>query len=225
MARRLQPSDRRRFVGTDRRFFGLQSGAPLAQTADVRTAGFSAGFVAAIFLTIPGVSPGAAAERTDENPAAPQSNETGGVVTTTAWVNGLIAEGMANSGTFAGIASQLLTSNVIATVEPALQLQTGLSGYMAFITRTPTRRYVRIYFNPKLQRHQSIAIIGHELRHALEVAMHPEVVNQSTLRAMYAVVGRGEGDRWDSEGAVEAGRTILRELTSPPTVVATDDGR
>lgn len=186
----------------------------------MRTAGFSAGFVAAIFLTIPGVSPGAAAERTDENPAAPQSNETGGVVTTTAWVNGLIAEGMANSVTFAGIASQLLTSNVIATVEPALQLQTGLSGYMAFITRTPTRRYVRIYFNPKLQRRQAIAIIGHELRHALEVASHPEVVNQATLRALYALVGHGEGDRWDSDGAVEAGHTILHELMSPPPTAA-----
>ncbi len=155
----------------------------------------------------------------------PRTAESGGVVTTTPWVSGLIAEGMANSPTFAGIASQLLVSNVVATVEPALQLQTGLSGYMAFITRTANRRYVRIYFNPKLQRHQSIAIIGHELRHALEVAMHPEVINQSTLRAMYAAVGHGEGDRWDSDGAVEAGRTILHELTNPPTVVATDDGR
>lgn len=145
-------------------------------------------------------------------------------MTSTPWVNGLIAEGMTDSPTFAGIASQLLSSNVVATVEPALQLRTGLSGFMAFITRTPKRRYVRIYFNPKLQRHQAIAIIGHELRHALEVAMHPEVVNQSTLRAMYLVVGHGEGDRWDSDGAVEAGRTILHELTTT-TAVAADDGR
>jgi hypothetical protein len=99
---------------------------------------------------------------------------------------------------------------------------------MAFITRTPNRRYVRVYFNPRLQRHQAIAIIGHELRHALEVALHPEVVNQATLRAMYVELGHGEGDRWDSDGAIDAGRTILRELMSPPAqtaATAADDRR
>lgn len=189
----------------------------------MRHAGLTAGCVGAIFLIFLAVPVGASRDDAADNPAVPRSPDNGGVVTTTPWVNGLIAEGMTDSPTFAGIASQLMSSNVVATVEPALQLKSGLSGYMAFITRTAKRRYVRIYFNPKLQRHQSIAIIGHELRHALEVALHPEVVNQSTLRAMYVAVGRGEGDRWDSEGAVEAGRTILHELTS--TAIAADDGR
>lgn len=190
----------------------------------MRSARRTAALAVAILLTFSTLSAGTAPKPTDENPAAPQSTESGGVVSSTPWVLGLIAEGMAESPTFAGITSQLLVSNVIATVEPAIQMKSGLSGYTEFVARTDKRRYVRIYFDPKLQRHQAIAIIGHELRHALEIAAHPEVVDESTLKAMYAAVGRGQGNRWDSDGAVEAGRTILRELLAPAaTAVAADD--
>lgn len=218
------PDCRQKFCSAEE-FLTLRQGPWIAAQRRVRHADLTAVCAGAIFLSILTGPLSAARDSTGENPAAPQTAESGGVVTTTPWVNGLITEGMANSPTFSGIATQLLESNVIATVEPALQIKTGLSGYMAFITRTPLRRYVRIYFNPKLQRYQAIAIIGHELSHALEVAMHPEVVNQSTLRAMYTQVGHGEGDRWDSEGAILAGRTILHELTTPAAAVNADDGR
>ncbi len=171
----------------------------------------------AIFLVFSTV---AVAFGSTENPAAPTSPGAGGVVTSTAWVNTLLRDGVLRSPTFAGITSQLQELDVVATVEPALQIKSGLSGYTMFITRTPLRRYVRIYFDPRLQRCQQIAIIGHELRHALEVALHPQVVNQATMKAMYQEHGHGEGDRWDTEGAIQAGKIILRELTSLPAQAA-----
>lgn len=180
--------------------------------------------VGAISLAFCGVSWSAVHGTVVDNPAAPVSSETGGIVSTTPSVISLIAEGMARSPTFAFVASQLLTSNVLATVEPNLQMKTGLRGYMVFVTRTPMRRYVRIYFDPRLQHCEQIAIVGHELQHALEVATHPEVIDEESMRVMYIAIGRGRDSHWDSDAAILAGRIIRRELAAPIDTV-TDENR
>jgi hypothetical protein len=70
-------------------------------------------------------------------------------------------------------------------------------------------------------------MIGHELRHALEIANHPEVVDNLSLSAMYKRYGRQvtDGDMYDSVEAVAAGRTILQELLNPVALNADDADR
>jgi hypothetical protein len=93
------------------------------------------------------------------------------------------------------------------------------------MSATPACRFVRVRFDLHLSDPRAIAMIGHELRHAIEIANHPEVVDNRSLSAMYKRYGKQvtDGEMYDSVEAVAVGRTILEELLSPAVVVADDD--
>jgi hypothetical protein len=150
------------------------------------------------------------------NPAAPASNTTGGVIATDPAVIALVAEGTTRSSTFARIVADLQASDVLVTIEPNRRMKHGMTGYTAFVARTSVRRYLRVCFDPRQPRCEQIATIGHELWHAREIARHPEVVSQADFRALYdgGVAGRSIRGRWDSDGAVAAGRRIRNELAA-----------
>lgn len=141
-------------------------------------------------------------------------------------VRRLIEEGMARSPTFADLAQQLAASDVIVFVKADHRLPTDVAGCLLFAGATRWHRYVHVAVDTRLGRLRSIALIGHELQHAVEVATHPDVVDQASLTAMYRRIGR-RGAEWprraafDSEEAVAAGRTIFEELSRDPAVSAT----
>ena len=55
------------------------------------------------------------------------------------------------------------------------------------------QRYVRIQIVNHLSPEDTIALIGHELRHALEVAAAPEVRDQKGLMELYQRIGEPGG--------------------------------
>lgn len=150
------------------------------------------------------------------------------------FVRQLLDEGVAHSPTFASFVDRLAVTDIIVFVEPSLKLPNGISAYTAFAAKTPKCRYLQVLFDPRLPRLQMIALIGHELQHVLEVAAHPEVVDPTSLAAVYSEIGRSGPPLYgrhafDSELAIAAGHTIFRELVEPAaaaaTAVAADDGR
>lgn len=152
----------------------------------------------------------------DDNPAAPISDRTGGVITTAPAALELLADGVAHSPTIAALVADLQASDVLVVMEPALDLKHGMSGCTAFVAQTAIRRYLRVRFEPRGTRDDQLEIIGHELWHAREVAHHPEVTSAEAFQTLYAttIPGRPLRGRWDSDGAVNAGRRILRELAA-----------
>lgn len=162
-------------------------------------------------------TPRLGAASSSRNPAAPVSDVTGGVITDTTAVVALVADGMAGSPTFAAIVADLLRSDVLVTIEPARDLEHRLSGCTAFVARTRIRRYLRVRFDPRGSRADQIAVIGHELWHAREVAHHPEVTTPEAFRTLYATTGRPIASWWDSDGAIAADQRIVRELAARPT--------
>ena len=59
-----------------------------------------------------------------------------------------------------------------------------------------------------------LALIGHELRHALEVLEHPEVVDVPTMENMYRSIGTPiAGQRgFETSAARSSGTAVLTEL-------------
>ena len=139
-----------------------------------------------------------------------------------------LEDGAARSPTFAGLLRQLADTDVIVFIEPAVRLPSGASGCLTFVAKTPSWRYMQILLDVQLARPQAIAIVGHELQHALEVASDPRVIDETTLGAMYLRIGR-RADQWrghevfDSAQAIAAGRTILRELDDTSSAGWQDD--
>lgn len=133
----------------------------------------------------------------------------------------LVQQGRTRSGTFSGLLDALESSDVVVymDVEPGSAL--GPSGRLQFVTARGGLRYVHVAVRPGstswnviLTRHMElVAILGHELQHAAEVAAAPDVLDASALAVLYRHVGlRLDDQTFDTEAARRAGTQILAEL-------------
>lgn len=126
-----------------------------------------------------------------------------------------IDEGAERSATLRALVERLDGSDVIAYVEYA-DLDDRLAGQLAFMSAAGGRRYVHVSINRRQPRDLQIAILGHELEHAVEIADAPEVIDEPTMARFYARVGFGGETiagvtRFDTLAAIAAGRRVLQE--------------
>lgn len=131
----------------------------------------------------------------------------------------LVEEGLQVSATLRALSAKLEGSDVVAYVRCDRQLRNRVSGYLSFVSKAGGLRYVLIriaYLGP---REQQVALIGHELRHAVEVADMPAVVDTASFHREYQrigiaqrFVGPNQTVAYETDNARKAGEQILREL-------------
>ena len=127
----------------------------------------------------------------------------------------LLVEGIARSASIRRTIDAIEASDLIVYVEMQPALRKRVAGSLTWITKTPQFRYVRISINPEQIGEQAVALLGHELHHALEVAREPSVISPATLEAFYKRIGNAVGMHlvgWDTAGARDAGDEVKREL-------------
>jgi hypothetical protein len=130
----------------------------------------------------------------------------------------LIEDGISQSPTFRRLVRQLSQTDVIVYVEVRHDLPWSVGGSLRFVTHSPVARYLRITINGQNSRAMMVALLGHELQHALEVAEAPAVRSAGDLRALYMRIGvRMRRDAYDSEAAQVAGWHVRAELTAHRT--------
>src|SRR5262245_10941537 len=93
----------------------------------------------------------------------------------------LLENGMRRSPTFAGLVKSVSRTDVIVYIERVQKLPRTLAGRLLLLTIAGNQRYLRIQVRSDLPRPDLIALIGHELRHALEIAQEPTVRDTSSL--------------------------------------------
>jgi hypothetical protein len=134
----------------------------------------------------------------------------------------VVEHGRQQSPSFRVLLDQLEATDVVVYVECA-RLRARLDGQLTFVTAAAGTRYVLVRIAWDLPLPRKIAILGHELQHALEVARSRDVVSAETMAAAYQRFGftRNRGAErvdFDSVAAIDTGMAILREL------VDQDDG-
>ena len=125
-----------------------------------------------------------------------------------------VEEGLRRSGTFASLVLALDRTDVIVYIETAQGLPSHLSGRMLLAAGPEGLRYLRIQVAADPDVIELIALVGHELQHALEVANAPSVRDQKSLAALYEAIGH-TGTRvhyYDTAAAQDAGRRVRTEL-------------
>jgi hypothetical protein len=134
-------------------------------------------------------------------------------------IRAAIADGVARSALFRDLVAQLDASDVIVYAEGDRLMPEGLQGRLTFMSQAGPRRYVMVRIACSLAGPAQIAMLGHELRHALEIAHAASVVDEESLAQEYRRIGfasgalrRGAG--YDSRAAIETGRRVWRELIS-----------
>jgi len=126
--------------------------------------------------------------------------------------------GMKGSPLFRELVAQLEGSDLIVHVESDCTMRDRVQGKLLFVTAAGGVRYLRVRIGCAVSGIRQVAILGHELRHAVEVADAPWVVDESTMAEEYRRIGfqsRGDtdGSSFESRAAIDAGERILRDLT------------
>ena len=135
-----------------------------------------------------------------------------------------IADADARSPTFHDLVKRLSATNVIVYVVHDAAPHPRAAGHLSFISGAGGRRYVHVGIVQRYTGCELQAILGHELRHAVEIAEHLDVVDDASVAALYERIGFGghsPGRRWfETEAAIEAGRRVQRELLAAPTATS-----
>jgi hypothetical protein len=128
--------------------------------------------------------------------------------------NEVIERGTKRSATFRTLVETIAKSDLVVYLETTKNLPAGLDGRLMFLTSAGGVRYLHVQVTTGLGIDQLVAIAGHELQHAVEVAAHPEVRDPSTLAALYRRIGIPgiAKDRYDTLGAQATGKRVRAEL-------------
>jgi hypothetical protein len=126
-----------------------------------------------------------------------------------------LMRGRDESPTFRAIVDRLDASDLIVYVSRgALRGETSASTQL--LTTTGGYRYVRVTLELDPDSDVGVAMLGHELRHALELADAPWVVDEGAVLSLYKKIGYASCMRatpcYDTQDAVDAGRQVLAEL-------------
>lgn len=126
----------------------------------------------------------------------------------------LMRTGFRHSPTFADLVRRLQRSDVIVYVESVSRLPGAVDGRLMMLRRAHDYRYVRIQIALRGSPDDQIAVLGHELRHAVEVADAIEVGDAESMVKLYQRIGRRGGEHvYDTIAAQDTGRLIRRELS------------
>jgi hypothetical protein len=129
-------------------------------------------------------------------------------------VHGYLAEGLQRSRTFARLFAELGASDVIVYIERVMTLPRDTMGRLTMVQSPTPQRYLRIQIRSDLSTMEAIALIAHEMRHALEVAAEPTVRDTTGMIKLYETIGHSSGGEhvYDTTAAQDAGRQVRREL-------------
>lgn len=133
---------------------------------------------------------------------------------TTPAAQSLLEAGARRSATFAALMRAVDATDVVVLVELTRDLPQGVEGRLVFVTCAGGVRYLRAQLSSALGTDGVIAVAGHELQHAIEVAAHPDVRDSGTMAALYRRIGvpGAAPNRYDTAEALSIGRRVRAEL-------------
>jgi len=130
----------------------------------------------------------------------------------------LLGDGVKKSATLRALTERLSKSDVIVYVRPDVLSRNANQGYLSFLSSSGGYRYLVVHLPVGQSKQQQIAMLGHELQHAVVIADAPSVVDSDTLRKEFERIGKvtlaanGRDFSFDSQAAADARQRILREL-------------
>lgn len=133
------------------------------------------------------------------------------------WIASLIVEGTHRSTTFRDLVKRLDTRDAIVYIESRTDLRKALGGVTRLMSAAAGYRYVSISIRSGYSEDVAIAILAHELQHALEIAKAREIVDAESLAAFYERIGERKCfdaavGCYETKEARRVGDVVLGEL-------------
>ena len=129
----------------------------------------------------------------------------------------LLDDGLRSSPTLRALVARLSASDVVVYLRCDGPTEPVAGGRLTFVSSAGGLRYVVVRM-ARLSRAQQIAIMAHELQHAVEIADTPAIVDGQSLVREYQRIGYVNsesalpGIAFDTQAAVRVGEQVLKEL-------------
>ena len=104
-------------------------------------------------------------------------------------LRGLIETGAAQSPALRALLADIEAAPVLVFIDCGVQMRTRLAARLNFVTSVNGVRYVRVGVDCTLPRRHQVALLAHELQHALEIAGRPDVVDPDSMATYYEDIG------------------------------------
>jgi hypothetical protein len=129
----------------------------------------------------------------------------------------LLHRGYDSSPTLAALVDALERSDVIVHIQEHWLHDRSRDGETQLVAVAGGHRYVRIHLDPRIPDQAAMALLAHELQHAVEIADAMWVVDHKTLAQLYMCIGfesraGGTSRGVDTIRAHETARHVLSEL-------------
>ena len=127
----------------------------------------------------------------------------------------LIKTSVERSSTVEELLQQLEMSGLIVYLTDVMPgAMSGPVSYLTYLSNDDKARYLLVRIDRwRTTPYERIALFGHELQHALEVAAAPEVRDARTLASLYRRIGwEGQKDKYETEAAQTVGNRIRGEI-------------
>jgi hypothetical protein len=169
--------------------------------------------MAALLLVLSAAGPVCA--QPPSTPAAPIGSPDARVRCRDAAARRVFEQALAASPTVAQMVAELERASVIVVIETH-ELRKFLHGEVQVVAATPTVRYLRIRLRVPEVTSVLVSVLGHELRHALEIASMPEVRDGASLARAYRSMGSPalRDGYFETASALETGEAVAREMAS-----------
>src|SRR5690606_39007480 len=86
----------------------------------------------------------------------------------------LLLEGAERSATIRHMLARIEASDVIVYVDTHVAPRRIVAAWTRFVSSSPISRMLRVHVDPTYTRHVQLALLGHELRHVLEIVEAPD---------------------------------------------------
>jgi hypothetical protein len=162
------------------------------------------GIVLSVILAFPGAGDALADPSPRVRPLTPR-------------MRALLARGAERSPTVAALLDGLARSNLIVHIEERWPRGGESPGATRFVEYAGGQRYLRITLDARVRGPEAVALLGHELQHAWEVAQAPWVVDVETFDRLYRAIGHPSCQgrrraRYDTAAARHVSRAVYAEM-------------
>jgi hypothetical protein len=140
------------------------------------------------------------------------------------WILALINTGFARSAAFRQLVDTLNASDVIVYVESQVtresrQIHRGsLDAYLIHhVVDQGGHRYLRIGLGARGSDRRLISVLAHELQHAVEIALVPEIRDDESLQNFFSRASLSfscAGACYETQGAIDIQRKVNEELAA-----------
>jgi len=154
--------------------------------------------------------------------AAPRADGADGRAHTRLLDHGRIAAAfelaLARSAAFRAIVDSIDETDTFVVIEDGACPGHEVRSCLHLLPATSTAyRAVRIHVGGRQRQLEIVAELAHELRHAVEIAAHPEVTDAEHLRAMYRAIGYQscstyQTECWETREAQAAERLVSEQI-------------